>query len=95
MAKLVGFPNFDYTFTYQKGVKHTSFVDFLLSKNFMDNHYFHKVSHSFPKAVLSEKTSITIGVVWGDFVSLYSQFYEVIILESTYVIGERKMQVYF
>jgi hypothetical protein len=33
--------------------------------------------------------------LWGDFPSLYSQFYEVIILESTYAIGEGKVQVYF
>jgi len=31
----------------------------------------------------------------GDFLSLYSRFYEVIILESTCAIGEGKMQVYF
>jgi hypothetical protein len=30
--------------------------------------------------------------VWGDFPSLYSRFYEVIILEGTYAIGEGKMQ---
>jgi len=32
MAKLVGFPTFDSTFTYQKGVKNTSLMDLLLSK---------------------------------------------------------------
>jgi len=32
--------------------------------------------------------------MWGDFLSLYFQFYEVIILKSTYAIGEGKMQVY-
>jgi hypothetical protein len=37
-------------------------VDLLLSKGVMDNHSFHKVSHSFPKVVPSEKTSITIGI---------------------------------
>jgi len=31
-------------------------------------------------------------MLWGDFSSLYSQFYEVIILRGTYVIGEGKMQ---
>jgi len=62
MAKLVGFPTSDPTFTYQKGVKNTSLVDLLLNKSVLDNHSLHKVSHSFPKVVLSEKTSITIGV---------------------------------
>jgi hypothetical protein len=38
MAKLVGFPTSDFTFTYQKGVMNTSFVDLLLSKNIMDSH---------------------------------------------------------
>jgi hypothetical protein len=32
MVKLVGFPTFDSTFTYQKGAKNTSLVDLLLSK---------------------------------------------------------------
>jgi hypothetical protein len=30
--------------------------------------------------------------VWSDFLSIYSEFYEVIILKGTYVINERKMQ---
>ncbi len=29
-------------------------------------------------------------LLWSDFLSLYSRFYEVIILESTYVTGEKK-----
>ncbi len=62
MVKLMGSPTFDFTFTYQKGAKNTSFVDLLLSKGAVDNHFFHKVSHSFSKVVLSEKTSIAIGV---------------------------------
>jgi len=33
--------------------------------------------------------------MWGDFLSFYFQFYEVIILESTYVTSERKMRMYF
>ncbi len=49
MAKLVGFPTFDSTFTYQKGVQNTSLVDLLLSKGVVDSHSLHKVSHSFPK----------------------------------------------
>jgi hypothetical protein len=32
MAKLVGFPPSDFTFTYQKGVQNTSLVDLLLAK---------------------------------------------------------------
>jgi hypothetical protein len=51
MAKLVGSPISDSTFTYQKGTKNTSLVDLLLSKGVMDSHSLHKVSHSFPKVV--------------------------------------------
>jgi len=42
----------------------------------------------------TKKVERTFNIVWGDFLFLYSQFYEVIILESTYVISEKKMQVY-
>jgi len=49
MAKLVGFPTSNSTFTYQKGVQNTSLVDLLLSKGLVDSHSFHKVSHSFRK----------------------------------------------
>jgi hypothetical protein len=66
MAKLVGSLTFDSIFTYQKGVKNTSFVDLLLSKGVMDNHFFHKVFHSFPKIVPSERTSITTRVAIVD-----------------------------
>ncbi len=66
MAKLVGFPTSDSTFTYQKGVQNTSLVDLLLSKGVVDNHSFHKVSHSFPKVVPSERTSIATGVAIVD-----------------------------
>jgi hypothetical protein len=62
MAKPVGSPTFDSTFTYQKGVKNTSFVNLLLSKGVVDNHFLHKDSHSFSKVVPSERTSIAIGV---------------------------------
>jgi hypothetical protein len=41
-------------------------VDLLLSKGVMDSHFFHKVFHSFPKVVLSERTSIAIGVAIVD-----------------------------
>jgi len=62
MAKLMGFPTSDSTFTYQEGVQNTSFVDLLFSKGVVDNHSLHKVSHSFPKVVPSERTSIATGV---------------------------------
>jgi len=39
MAKLVGSPTFDSAFTYQKGVKNTSFVDLLFRKGVVDSHY--------------------------------------------------------
>ncbi len=62
MAKLVGFPTSDSTFTYQKGVQNTSLMDLLLSKGVVDSHSLHKVSHSFSKVVPSERTSIATGV---------------------------------
>jgi hypothetical protein len=66
MAKLVGFPTSDFTFTYLKGAKNTSLMDLLLSKGVVDSHSFHKVSHSFLKVVFSERTSITIRVAIVD-----------------------------
>ncbi len=65
MAKLMGSPTYDSTFTYHKGIKNTSLVDLLVNKGFVDNHYLHKGSHSFPKMVHSERTSITtkVGIV--------------------------------
>jgi hypothetical protein len=66
MAKLVGFPTSDSTFTYQKGIQNTSLVDLLLSKGVVDSHSLHKVSHSFPKVVPSERTSIATGVAIVD-----------------------------
>jgi len=62
MAKLVGSPTFDFIFTYQKGVKNTSFVDLLFSKGIVDSHCLHKVFHSFSKLVPSERNSIAIGI---------------------------------
>jgi hypothetical protein len=38
MAKLVGFPKYDSTFTYQKGTKNTSLVDLLLNIGVVDSH---------------------------------------------------------
>jgi hypothetical protein len=66
MAKLVGSLTSDSTFTYQKGTKNTSLVDFLLCKGIKDSHSFHKVSHSFSKVVPSEKTSIATRVAIVD-----------------------------
>jgi len=37
-------------------------VDLLLNKGVVDRHYLHKVSHSFPKVVPSERTPIVIKV---------------------------------
>jgi hypothetical protein len=62
MVKLVGFPTSDSRFTYQKGVQNTSLVDLLLNKGVVDSHSLHKVFHSFPKVVPSERTSIAIEV---------------------------------
>jgi hypothetical protein len=62
MAKLMGFPTSDSTFTYQKGAKNNSLVDLLLSKGIVDNHSLHKVSHSFSKVVPNERTSIATRV---------------------------------
>jgi hypothetical protein len=62
MAKIVGSPISDSTFTYQKGAKNTSFVDLLFNKGIVDSHSLHKVSHSFPKVVPNERTSITTEV---------------------------------
>jgi hypothetical protein len=66
MAKLVGFPSSDSTFTYEKGVQNTSLVDLLFNKGVVGSNSLHKVSHSFPKVVLSERTSIAIGVAIFD-----------------------------
>jgi len=41
-------------------------VDLLLNKGVMDSHSFHQVSHSFPKVVPSERTSIATGVAIVD-----------------------------
>jgi len=73
MTKLVGSPTFDSTFTYQKRVKNTSLMDLLLNKGIVDSHSLHKVSHSFPKVVLNEKTSIATGVTIVDNIELVIQ----------------------
>jgi hypothetical protein len=41
-------------------------VDLLLNKGVVDNNSLHKVSHSFPKVVPSERTSIATGVAIVD-----------------------------
>ncbi len=66
MVKLVGSPTSDSTVTYRKGAKNTSLVDLLLSKGVVDSHSLHKVSHSFPKVVLNERTSIATRVAIVD-----------------------------
>ncbi len=66
MVKLMGSPTSNFTFTYQKATKNPSLVDLLLSKGVIDSHSLHKVSHSFLKVVLSERTSIAIGVAIVD-----------------------------
>jgi hypothetical protein len=62
MVKLVGSPTFDFTFTYQKGVKNISFVGLLFNRSVMDSHFLHKVSHLFLKVVPTEITSIATEV---------------------------------
>jgi hypothetical protein len=37
-------------------------MDLLFNKGVVDNHSLHKVFHSFPKVVPSERTSIATGV---------------------------------
>jgi hypothetical protein len=71
--KLMASPTFDSTFTYQKGAKNTSHVDLVLIKGVVDSHSFHKVSHSFPKVVLSERTSIATRVAIVDNIELAIQ----------------------
>jgi len=66
MAKLMGSPTSNSTFTYQNGATITSLVDLLLSKSVVDSHSLHKISHSFPKVVPSERTSITTRVTIVD-----------------------------
>jgi hypothetical protein len=66
MVKLVGSPTSDSRVTYRKGAKNTSLVDLLLSKGVVDSHSLHKVSHSFPKVVPSERTSIATRVAIVD-----------------------------
>jgi hypothetical protein len=41
-------------------------VDLLLSKGIVDSHFFQKISHSFPKVVSSERTSIATEVAIVD-----------------------------
>ncbi len=73
MAKLVGSPTSDSTFTYQKGAKNTSLVDLLLNKAVVDNHSLHKVFHSFLKVVPSDKTFIAIEIAIVDNTELTIQ----------------------
>jgi hypothetical protein len=56
--------------------------------SFLDPKCYSPITHAY---TLQSFARIQVQL-WGDFLSLYSQFYEVIILGGTYVIGERKMQ---
>jgi hypothetical protein len=69
ITKLVGSPTSDFAVTYHKGAKNTSLVDLLLSKGVVDNHSLHTVSHSFPKVVPSERTSIATGIAMSTILS--------------------------
>jgi hypothetical protein len=73
MVKLVGSLTSDFTFTCQKGINNTSFVDFLFGKGIVDSHSLHKVSHSFLKVVTSEIISITAEVAIVDNTELIIQ----------------------
>jgi hypothetical protein len=73
MAKLVGSPTFDSTFTYQKKAENTLLVNLLFSKGVMDNHFLHKIFHSFLKVMPSERTSIATEVAIVDNIELIIQ----------------------
>jgi len=65
MVKLVGFPTSDSTFTYQKGIKTSHLWICYLAKVLWITILSTKF-HSFPKVVLSERTSITTRVTIVD-----------------------------
>jgi hypothetical protein len=48
-------------------------MDLLLSKGVVDSHSLHKISHSFPKVVPNERTSITTGFTIVDNTDLAIQ----------------------
>jgi hypothetical protein len=73
MAKLMGSLASNFTFTYKKGANNTSLVNLLFSKGVVDNRSLHKNSHSFPKVVPIEKTSIAIEVAIVDNTELAIQ----------------------
>jgi hypothetical protein len=62
----MGSPTSNFTFTYQWGANNTSLCGFVTSKCVVDSHFFHKVSHSFPKVVPTKRTSMVAGVVIVD-----------------------------
>ena len=66
MAKLADPSTSEITSTHQRGVNGDSIVDLLFSKGVVDSHSLHKVSHSFPKVVPSERLSIATGVAIVD-----------------------------
>jgi hypothetical protein len=73
VAKLMGSPTSDSTFTYQMKAKNISLVDLLLSKGVVDSHSLHKVFHSFLKMVPNERTSIATRVAIVDNIELIIQ----------------------
>jgi hypothetical protein len=77
MVKLVGSLTFDSTFTYQKGVNNTSFMDLLFGKGVMDNRSFHKISYSFSKVVPNERTFITTRLPWLTILSQQSKWKDI------------------
>jgi hypothetical protein len=77
MVKLVGFPNSDSTFTYQKGTKNTSLMDLLFIKGVVDSHFLYKVSHSFPKVVPSVRTSIAMKLPLSTILSQQSKWEDI------------------
>jgi hypothetical protein len=66
MAKLVGSLTSYSIFTYKKGPKNTLLVDLLFDIGVMNSHSLHKISHSFPEVVPSERTSIATGIAIVD-----------------------------
>jgi hypothetical protein len=58
-------------------------VDLLFNKGVVDSHFLHKISHSFPKVVLSERTSIATGIAIVDNI------------KSTIQVGGHKPRVVF
>jgi hypothetical protein len=54
-----------------------------------------ETSMLFMVALMSFEHYLLGCIVWDNFLSFYSEFYEVTILESTYATSEGKVQMYF